>query len=315
MIRYTEVFFRYWVRFTVLLLVAPAIVGAVTVLLFPTYRAYSRLWVDNPSYFGANPTGWSQYLTPAQNEADSLNQLMATRVFGDDLSKRLESSIPDRAERIQALKNANLQLGPIGTHLILVSASCDRPQVCAAVVNAGVDALRDEQVKLEQDQAKAGIDFLNSQLKDAEQQQQQAQNDLQQWIANHPGVKVDANAANDGGEVAGLLNQAQQTTGRVNDIQASLGKDRYVASVSTALYADGPRVLDSPEVTRGGLIGDGASLKKAGVAAAAVLGVGLAYLFLLGWMDKTVRYPGEIEHRLNVRVVASIPELSAVERL
>ena len=41
----------------------------------------------------------------------------------------------------------------------------------------------------------------------------------------------------------------------------------------------------------------------------------LVYLFLLGWVDKTARQPREIEHRLKLPVVATIPELKAFERL
>jgi len=313
--KYIEVFFRFWVRFTILLLVAPAAAGATTVLMFPNYKAYSRLWVDSTSYFGASPTGWSQYLTPAQNESDSLNQLMSTRAFAIDLDARMKTALPDPAERGRALAAAGFQLGPLGTHLIQVSASCDTPSTCVALVQAGVDVLRDEQVQLEKDNAKAGIDFLNVQLTDARTQQQAAEDALQKYIVDHPGVKVDPAAASNGVEASRLLNDVTQARQRVTSIQDQLSRDQYIASVSTTLYQAGPRVLDAPAITRGGLIGDGASLKKAAVAAGAIFAVGFAYLVLLGWLDKTARDTREIEHRFNVRVVATIPRLNSVERI
>ena len=175
--------------------------------------------------------------------------------------------------------------------------------------------LRDEQVQLEKDNAKAGIDFLNVQLTDARTQQQAAEDALQKYIVDHPGVKVDPAAASNGVEASRLLNDVTQARQRVTSIQDQLSRDQYIASVSTTLYQAGPRVLDAPAITRGGLIGDGASLKKAAVAAGAIFAVGFAYLVLLGWLDKTARDTREIEHRFNVRVVATIPRLNSVERI
>lgn len=314
--RYIEIFFRFWVRFTILLLIAPVAAGVATIVLFPTYRAYARLWVDNTNYFGTAPAGWSQYLTPAQNEADSLNQLMATRAFGHDLDTQLANDIPNAATRDRAIAAANLQLAPVGTHLVLLSAVCDTPSMCVSVVNASVAVLRAEQVQLEQDQAKEGIDFLKVQLTDATKAEQDTEGVLQQYVQDHPQLKVDTNnAAANGLDASRLVTDVQQARDRVANLETQLSHDEYVLSASTTVYQAGPRVIDPPAVTRGGLIGDGASLKKAGVAAGAIFAVGLAYLLLIGWFDKTARDSRELERRLNVRVVAAIPQLSSVERL
>lgn len=315
MSRYIEVIFRFRVRFAILLLVAPATAAIATVILFPSYKAVGRLWIDNTSYFGASPTGWSQYLTPAQNESDSLNQLRSTRAFSADLDERLKASMPNTTERRRALATSNFQLAPIGSHLIMVSAACETPSVCAAIVNAGVDVLRAEEVQLSKDQAKAAIDFLNIQLADARQQEQTAQDALQQYVLDHPGVKIDPTNAGNGLEVSRLVNNVTQARDKVTSIDAQLNHDKYVASVSSTVYQAGPRVIDSPAITRGGLIGDGAGVKKAGAAAGGILAVGLTYLVLLGFFDKTARETREIERRFNVRVVATIPRLSSVERL
>src|ERR1700730_10610934 len=99
MARYIEILFRFKFRFLVLLALLPTAVGAVTIAMFPSYKANAQLWVDHPRYFGgATPSGWSQYLTPAQNEADSLTQLLSTGAFGRELSNRLVESIPDPSE-------------------------------------------------------------------------------------------------------------------------------------------------------------------------------------------------------------------------
>src|SRR5262249_9140104 len=109
MAKYVEIVFRFKFRFLFLLLILPAAVATVTVLLFPSYKATPQLWVNDPGYFSPSaPIGWSVYLTPAQNESDSLTQLVSTQAFRKDLYDALADSIPDRAERVGVIASAKL---------------------------------------------------------------------------------------------------------------------------------------------------------------------------------------------------------------
>jgi uncharacterized protein involved in exopolysaccharide biosynthesis len=316
MIKYLEILFRFRIRFALMLVLLPAIAGAVTILLFPTYRASAQLWVDSPSYFGSGstPSGWSIYLTPAQNEADSLNQLLYTRAFGNSLYDGLAPAVPDPLDRERALASSKLTISSLGTHLVVVSAICDRPPTCVAIVNTALDVLKRQQVQFEKDQAKAGIDFVGGQLKDSQASLATAEEALQKYLSEHPTVKVDSVADNNGPELSRLLSTVQQLRTKVSDLQNSLSRDQYVMSVATSVIQSGPRVVDQPQVSGTGLTGDGSSKKKAAIAAGCCLAVGLAYLFVLAWVDKTARNPRELEKRLEVPVVTTIPRLSSVER-
>src|SRR5229473_709195 len=114
MAKYVELLFRFRIRFAALLLLLPMGIGAATVVLFPTYRATADLWVDNPNYFGASfsPIGWNQYLTPAQNQADTLSQLLGTDAFATGLADRLNASgfVTDPVERRQVVGSLSSQL-------------------------------------------------------------------------------------------------------------------------------------------------------------------------------------------------------------
>ncbi|HEY4025936.1 MAG TPA: hypothetical protein VGO86_05850, partial [Candidatus Dormibacteraeota bacterium] len=85
-------------------------------------------------------------------------------------------------------------------------------------------------------------------------------------------------------------------------------------SATTALIQAGPRMVDPPVIQKGGLTGDGSGLRKAALTAGAVLALGAGYLFLLGWLDKTLRDPRDIERRFKLPVVTTIPELQPSER-
>ena len=56
MARYVEVLFRYWVRFTIVLIIAPLALGGASVVVFRTYQATASVWVESPDTFGQSVT-------------------------------------------------------------------------------------------------------------------------------------------------------------------------------------------------------------------------------------------------------------------
>jgi uncharacterized protein involved in exopolysaccharide biosynthesis len=322
MAKYVEILFRFKVRFAFLLVVLPAIVGTTTILLMPSYKASATLWVDSPSYFGgATPSGWSIYLTPAQNEADTFNQQMGTREFGNQLYKQLADRIPDPTQRVHAVATAKLFVLATGTHLLSIVGSCDRPQICVTVVDTAITVLRNQQIDLEKAQAKEGSSYLAAQLQQVRTSLSTAEDALRRYVAAHPGAKFDGvdPALISDPELARLASDVQSLRSSVGNVQGQLERDNSILTGSTAVIAAGPRVIDPPQVTsasslRGRLIGDGSNLKKAGLTGGATLALGLGYLFLMGWLDKSLRDPREIERRFKLPVVATIPELLPAER-
>src|SRR5450759_5867605 len=94
MAKYVEILFRHRLRFLILLLVLPVELAAACIALFPHQSAVSSLWVDTPAYISisAAASGWDQYLTPAQNTVDALDQLRSTDSFVKSLSTNLDAT-------------------------------------------------------------------------------------------------------------------------------------------------------------------------------------------------------------------------------
>lgn len=316
MANYVDLLFRFRIRFALLLVVLPAVIGAATVFFFPTYKASAALWVPSPSSYGAGftPIGWNRYLTPASNESDTLTQLLGTRAFAAGLNERLIASgvVPDKTERDQVVWTvvANLKITVSGSQLLNLSMTCDRPPVCTQVLIEAIELFNQQQRALQEAQSKGAADFLRSQLKDAQASLKVAEDALQRYLAEHPGLRADAITASTNSELARLMGDVDQSKASVNDIQYSLLTATSTSSASTKLFETGPSVIDSPHISRGGLLGDGTSLKRAGMYAGACMAIGLVYLFALSWVDKTTRDVKELERRLKVHVVATIPVLS-----
>jgi len=317
MAKYVELLFRFRIRFAALLILLPLAIGAATVFFFPTYKATADLWVDNPNYFGTSfiPIGWNQYLTPAQNQSDTLNQLLSTDAFASGLGDRLASSggITDQVELRQTVGTVStrLKVTATGSHLLTLAVTCDRAPVCTQVLVATIDLFREQQSKLQQAQADVGISFLSGQLKEARAALKSSEDALQRYLAEHPGVKTDPASAATNPELTGLMTDVSQKRATAADIQGNLDTVQRLSSTSARLLEIGPRVIDAPHISKGGLIGDGSSLKRAGLGALVCFAIGLAYLFVMSWMDKTTRDLKELERRLKVPVVATIPVLPA----
>jgi hypothetical protein len=316
MAKYVDLLFRFRIRFFLLLVLLPAVIGGATVFFFPTYKATASLWVDSPTAFGTafTPIGWNRYLTPSMNESDILTQLLGTRAFATGLDDRLVASgeIPNKTERDQVVwtVGAHLKVTATGSQLMTISMTCDRPAVCTQVLIEAINLFREQEGKLQAAQFKAGKDFLSTQLQNSQATLKVAEDSLQRYLAEHPGVKADAVTASTNSDLARLMGDVQQNQANANDLQYNLNA---VTTMSSASAATGPKVIDAPHVSRGGLLGDGTSLKRAGMYAGACVAVGLIYLFALSWVDKTTRDVKELERRLKVPVVATIPVLSPVK--
>lgn len=315
MAKYVELLFRFKVRFVILLVLLPAMTGAAIVVFFPTYKATSNLWVDYPSYLGARftPIGWNQYLTPAQNESDILGQLLRTDSFVTTLGDRLVTSgtVADGAERRQVViaVATNLKVTASGSHLLELSMTCDKRAICTRVLSETIQLYREQSSQLQQDQVDVGIAFLSQQLKEAQASSVTAGDALQTYIAQHPGMKPDAASAAADPQLARLIAESDSQRLNVATIESNLAQALGIQEWSQRLLETGPKVIDSPHISKGGLMGDGSSLKRGGMGGLVWLVIGLGYLFVLGWLDKSTRDPKELENRLKVLVVATIPAL------
>src|SRR4029077_16106279 len=113
MAKYAEILFRHRIRFTALVLI-PIVLCMSIVILLMSYRAAATLRIEDPSAFGASfePVGWTTGQTPAQNLADSVNQVVKAPAFAQSLSRRLSSagSVSSAAELRQTLASTGTSL-------------------------------------------------------------------------------------------------------------------------------------------------------------------------------------------------------------
>lgn len=316
MFKYIEVLLRYWFRFALLCVGVPLIAGAGALYVFQGKDGSAQLWVDNPSYIGNVQTasGWNQYLTPAQNAVDSLDQLIQTDTFYQQLGDALVANhtVSSTAERDQMLSDVkgSLTATATGSHLVTLKVECRAANVCIQALNTTIQLHRQWLIQTEKQQADIAKQFYQAQLKLADARLQTASDDFNAYVAAHP---VAPNAARGPDpEYDSLQNNVKQAQAQVTDLQDKITAVQFTFDAASEIDQTALRVIDAPKTSGGRFT---SVTKKVAVAVAAGAAVpGLAYLIFLGWIDRTTRNPKEIESRIGVRVVSTVgnfPRLTA----
>jgi capsular polysaccharide biosynthesis protein len=318
--------FRYWKRFAVILIVLPVPVSMATLLYFRTFQATTDLWVQDPTYFGSNAnvvgsnnvSGWNQYLTPAQNQTDQLDQYLQTTSFLDAIGDNLTTlGVTDEKQRNKLINSIhkNLHVLPNGSHLVTINFSCDHPSYCMVVLSATITVFQDQLTQALKAREQLSTSFLQSQLDPALARYKDSQAALQKYQAAHPGAHVTSSAGPGDPQLDQLATQAQLDLDQVTQLQNQLGQAQFTFAAADRFIQSNTQIVDQPRITAGGLIGDGKSLQRAAVVLVVAVGVAAIYLGLLVWVDKTARDTKELQGRFSIPVLATVPMLAARNRV
>jgi uncharacterized protein involved in exopolysaccharide biosynthesis len=320
-----ETFFRH----KLLLLLPPvlitAIVAPLSILTAPMYyESWTGIWVDKPTYLSYS-NDWNQWLTPAQNQAGALTEMLRTQSFLTDVAKRTSlaalTNTQRGLDRAQATITDGLTVYPTGTHLVVLRFRATTPQLAYQVLNGVVESFRDTVTNQRTNQAALATSFYQAQLETAQSDLDKAGDDLRRYLAANPRVG-DASRGfsvadpNTGVITDPQLAQLQQTySQKQQDLQrlnSSLQAAQFDASASLQAQDLGFQVIDPAQVPTSG----GRDLKKRMLypAAALVAGLGLSavLLVLLAASDRSVR--SERELGAGVRVLGEVPKLALKRR-
>ncbi len=312
MARQVEVLFRHRLRFMALFLGSIALATYVLVG-FASFRASATLSVEDPASFGATfvPIGWGPNLTPAQNLADSVTQVVSTPAFSQGLSDNLASSgalsSPAELQQVVASIGTNLKTSVSGSHLMTLTYSCHRANQCVQVLGAAITVFRHQLDQTQLAQTDATSTFWSGQLKDAQANLAAAQQALQSFASANPTVTIDPNSGDP--QMVQLLDGVRQWRVKVVEAQDNLSLAQYLSTSSARFFQVGTTIVDSPALASSRIFGDGSSLLPASLVLVAGLVVILGYAALLARADKTVGDSKTLERRLGVPVVATIPKL------
>ena len=312
MAKYVDILFRHRIRFLLLFIALPLELATACIFLFPHESALMTLWVDTPAYYSISPaaTGWNQYLTPAQNTVDAMNQLTDTATFAHTLGVDLDQmhTFQDQSERDATLGalSSDLRIAASGSHLVVLSYTCTRRAICIDVLNTTVQIYRNWQIDTTQAVAKAAHDFYESQLVQAQGEldaDSQLLSDYKtNWKGSQTALLLDTKYQELDGNVSQDLATRSSLKAKINAIDIQSAAARQIED--TVL-----KTMDPPRVVGGRL--SALPRKQMIIAGGFGLAVALTVLVVMAWLDRTVREASELERRLKLPVVSTIADLAA----
>ena len=312
MAKYVEILFRHRLRFLILLFILPAELAIACVFLFPHQTSTSSLWVDTPAYISiaSSASGWNQYLTPAQNTVDSLNQLRSTDAFVKQLRGSLDSTntfqSTNERDSVLATMEADTVITANGSHLVVLTYTCPREPICSTVLTTTLQIYHQWLVDQQTAQAKVAIDFYSGQLADAQAKLKSDEAALASYVAAHPKVRTaDAQLIP---QFDHLISNVDTDKVAVAEFQQKLEDTRLADAAVGQLDSTVFKVVDAPRTVGGRL--NALPKKQMAIATIASLALAAAVLMMMVWSDRSTRESSEIESRLRIPVVVKIPDLA-----
>lgn len=304
------IFSRMWLIVLPVVLVPAAVISMTRST--PVYAAAATVWVAVPLGDGNLPIGHTnQYLTPAQNQAVVLNDLLATDNFRRQVLERAGVLEPgsDIEALIAAVQTRSLSVSYSGVNLMSVHAKASSAEEAKLLVDAVVETYLErasEQLARDSETAQA---YFSQQLSLAQAELERRKVLLNEYLNEHPEALDPRNPASmtldyrtivdqvtsQSAIVDGLSQQIQEVQLRTAGIET--GEHSYFAVQDPASIPANP--LPTGAVQRFGL-----------PLAALIFGMAIsaAHVFIRYRTDHTIRSASDVE-KFGVQALAIVPEL------
>lgn len=315
--RYIATFYRHWWLYLpiLILLLSGAAVGTnALVHKGAKYQSTTRIWVSEPPLQQAlGQAATASQLTPAQARNDMLYQLIQTDSFmrtvvkGTPMEQELNGDV-DHDEPLLMQAREGIVVQVIGANTVLISYKGESPEIAQTVLQNIVNQFRTWLLDSSQEQASAEKTYYQQQASSYQDQVKQAQQDLDNFTAQHPGIKPDDITAQ--AQLQRLQSDLQSAQQAYSTAQAKLMEAEVVNNLSNG-SSDGStfRTLDAP--TKPGkpesLLKK--AVKYAGMGVAGSFAFVLATIVVLTWTDKSVRTSEEVSVGNQMPVLAVVPHL------
>jgi uncharacterized protein involved in exopolysaccharide biosynthesis len=142
--RFLRTAFEHWYLYLIPIIVIPILVTAYGLDKLTLYQSTAGLYVDKPVLLSTDQTGWNTYLSPAQNEATEMVQLLSSQNFvaavaaKTDLAQRYDLSTDAGKALVYARIIAEVAVVPsgIGPNILTITVSDKEPHLAQQLVQA-----------------------------------------------------------------------------------------------------------------------------------------------------------------------------------
>ena len=322
--RLFEALFRHKLLLLTPPLLIPLIVAPIALMTAPSYfESVAGIWVERPTYLTYRSDDLSM-LTPAQNQAARLNEVMKTKSFLGDVAGRtsLVSMLGTSSEG-RALETVarNTIVNTAGPHLLLLSARTNSPALSYQLVTAVVEGFKEKAASDRIEQAEVAIAFYESRLKGLEDALGKSNEALRRYVAVSnqrlsavdsaagASARVGLPAAAADPQLSQLMRQVDLEQRDMESMRTSLERARLDVSAALEGQELGFQVMDQAQLAPRQIVERRRALvfPLAGALVGLMLSATLVVLLLA--FDRSAHSEADLVS--NYRVLGAIPHLRA----
>ncbi len=302
-----ETFFgRFWI------LLAPVIAMPMAFLLLqdsvPAYRSSAVVWV------GSSPAGnqvfghYNPWLSPAANQANSINDLLATEAFRLQVLRGAGLVAPETPEPVVP---AGLKIYSYahGANLLTIVGEAPDAVSAQSLVDSAIKQFRARGTQEAEQNAGLSAEYYDQQLKVAEAEFTARKKAVDDYVRANPAAAIPGSAYNVGLDYQSLITRAEDQGLIVLTLQNSLqAVQRSLASAPQSQEA-AFEVQDEPKVPAGPV--PVSYMSRLGLPVAALLLgalISATYLYVVYRTDHTIQSAEDLEG-LDVRVLGRVPQI------
>jgi capsular polysaccharide biosynthesis protein len=276
------------------------------------YSSTASVWVSSPVADAAPALGHrNPYLTPAQNQASALNDLLATHTFRENVVKTAGIVDPSASagDIRRAANDMTVHTTTSGVNLLAITAKDDRAEDARAIAAAVISEYQGRATSEIQRDTSVSTAYYKEQVEASKQTLASRQAEVSQYLASNPRAADPRNPESQDLNYLTLIERVNSQAATVEELEAALERVTIQGAAAPqtqeAAFSiqDTPSLPSSPEPVP--------LTKRVGYPLAGLffgLLIGCTFVYFSYRTDHTIRTAADLT-RIEVPLLGSVPDL------
>lgn len=317
--RFLAKFFRRWYLYLLPMIILPVLAMDYGKQALTVYESTALIYINNPSAIGSSNTTFNQYLSPAQNGANAMNEALLSETFVVSVAQAtdlagvydLNSQYGQDAVTARIRAETLIAATSVGQNTLFVAVDDPSPHMAQQLADALIKQFTTFFTQGQQTLDQKQIAFLQQELDDANGKVQQDQAHITEYLQQHPNTLPSQQADP---ALATLQQQLSTDNTQVANLSGQISNIKFNLAAAQNGISNVFRVEDPPRLPLTSTL----HLKKLIVYPIGGLGAALALVILIvGLQTMTDRrvYSKDDLRTITENLEIDIPTIEAVPLL
>lgn len=321
-LRLFETYFRHrWLWLLPLIVVI--VLGIASIFISkPTYISQAAFYVNKDSLLSSLtsvPQDGFSLSTPAKETVDQIKELLETDAFiraiiqKTDLEAKMSMGPREVEDTLTEVRKA-VWVNDLGNNTVNLGAAHENPRIAQQLASAMIDVFLQWKINAGREESDAALSFLQNLVDDYQKEIGSAEVELKSYLEAHPEPVKGERPPLEAIEISRLQNNLNTAMDRSKQALNNLESTQLSSAINESNIRQVYLLFDAPQLPT-----DSArSLRSIArdLIIYTLIGIMLTVVGLVAtsFIDRTFRFREDIEQRLGLPVITSIPLLSSKKR-